>query len=155
ILERVIAGWKPLGVVSALGPKGDASAIESFAARARSAGLPFRLLRPRDWHCHINRDGVLVNAPSETRDLVVAKTGTLGQIFDLDALAQDYEQYARRWPGARPLQQAAGEIRASKGLRLEDFFRFALRWEQCPAWAAGLVLGYPVENTMSLYIDVG
>jgi hypothetical protein len=66
-------------------------------------------------------------------------------LFDLDALARDYVENGIFTP-----EEMAAQI-ARYGPH--DLIDFAEGWdvEDVPAWVTGLILGYPVENTISLY----
>lgn len=77
---------------------------------------------------------------------IATQKGTLREIFDLDSLYRDYlendvipkKQLDREFSkyGDRTLISFAGKFDIDEGI---------------PPWVTGLILGYPVENTISLY----
>lgn len=74
--------------------------------------------------------------------LTVSVPGKLGDIFDMDALASDYHF----WLG----HYAAAVISNAKKLDMEEFHHGFFDVEDHDESLVGLVLGYPIENTMSL-----
>jgi hypothetical protein len=70
--------------------------------------------------------------------------GTLEKLFDLDALLLDYESSVSG-------VDFAGEMWAYRSWELQDFL---VNWDTpaVPLWVTGLILGYPVENTISIYL---
>lgn len=80
-------------------------------------------------------------------NVVAAQHGTLADLFDLDALARDYVEN-----GIFTAEEMDAQI---KRYGVHDLIDFSEGWdtEDVPAWLTGLLLGYPVENTISIYRD--
>jgi hypothetical protein len=70
-------------------------------------------------------------------ELCVAVKYPIGMLFDLEALEEDY-------------QELVGGIRDYKDVSLIELFD---TWDEkeTPLWLTGLLMGYPIENTISLY----
>lgn len=78
----------------------------------------------------------------ENRDFITAcRKGKLGKLFDLKTLKEDYKRSG--------IDIDCDEVGHKK---LSDFLK---SWDvdKNPGWLAGLILGYPVENTISLYLE--
>ena len=135
IVDRVLAGLKPLG--DAHFPS--RAAAEPHLARIAAAGLP-----------HAVREVTHMRRPGDTGECPVAvevcQRGTLGGLFDLDALVDAY--------GSNVVPPLLAYTVSEQSLKvadrtLESFFG---RWDvpRVWPWVTGLVLGYPVENTIAL-----
>ena len=85
-------------------------------------------------------------------DVLVCQHGTLGELFDLDSLKSDYEDHI--FCDVSSCEMFEYEMNKYSTLRLSDFFD---DWDhqdagsKIPCWLTGLILGYPIENTMSIY----
>lgn len=68
-----------------------------------------------------------------------ANEGTFNELFDLDSLYQDYSNAGIKI-----------DLSLINGKELKDFFD---KWDSPPneLWITGLILGYPIENTISIY----
>jgi hypothetical protein len=123
IFDRVIAGLKPMGVLHAI----EQPEAKHRAQEARAAGFDVKILKH----------------PWQGWNLVVAHRGTLRELFDLRALAQDYIDYG--WVPDYFMGQVAQYADRS-------LISFAEGWDMpaVPEWVTGLLLGYPVENTLSV-----
>lgn len=124
IVQRVMAGLKPFGVAHAL----DAAEAARLQRAARARGFDTKVFD--HWQ------------PGQ-RNLAVAQPATLRELFDLDALLADYIANNVAHPDA-----LRDEFATYADHRLIDF---AETYDDAPMWVTGLVLGYPVENTISLY----
>lgn len=132
IERQLIAGRKPLGAMVFWND--DAAAAKACADRLRAAGLVVRVGRS------FNADQTIVEA---CHDIRVGDIGDMGDLFadyvharvpmDEDELRDQFNVYA--------------------GRRLKSFL--GKKWDSphCPLWVTGLILGYPVENTISIYHD--
>lgn len=69
-----------------------------------------------------------------------AHKGTLESLFDLKTLKQDYMD-----------NNIAINTNEYASKKLSDFFSMNWDIETNPMWVTGLILGYPIENTISLY----
>jgi hypothetical protein len=126
ICDQLIAGRKPLGVAVYL-PE-DLDSAKRQQKRLLAAGLVVSLKR-RAWIA-----GRYVWDLAGCQDLLIRDIG------NLDDLAKDY---------------------LDAGIELDDVHRFGGRHlktrmhcfdiPESPLWLTGLVLGYPVENTISIY----
>lgn len=130
IERRLIAGKKPLGSMS----DWSKAAADDRAKRLRAAGLVAKVSRNTQikglWNieaCH---------------DIRVRDIGDLG------ALIGDYTSSV---PAFTPEFNA--EFLKHGSRKLSSFLGGKWDIEDCPPWLTGLILGYPVENTISLYFE--
>ena len=126
ILRRVADGLKPLGIAHAVEPEAD---IERFRRDLSQRGIDVKIVKHfwKGWN------------------IVAAQKGTLRELFDLETLAKDYVN-----SGVISEAHMAQSIRLYADRCLIDFAE-NYDWEDVPPWVTGLILGYPVENTISLY----
>lgn len=93
-----------------------------------------------------NQDGSCSAFGKEMHDYVdnidICMPGKLSDLFDMDALAEDYTIHLPKYP------QIAQDIKNSKHLEMEQFL--GDKWDDL-GWLTGLILGYPIENTISRY----
>lgn len=130
IERRLIAGRKPMGTMTFWAE--DAGEAKACAKRLRAAGLT---VRTQDYG-----DQVVIEACHDIR---------VGEIGDLGDLVADYVG-----SGAIPesgIDAMCREFNFHPSRKLRSFFRRG--WDGCPLWLTGLILGYPVENTISIYHD--
>jgi hypothetical protein len=131
IERQLIAGRKPLGAMVFWNDEADEA--EACADRLRAAGLVVRVGRS------FNAGQTIVEA---CHDIRVGDIGDMGDlicdyctagIYDGDELCQQMNLYC--------------------GRKLKTFL--GKKWDSppCPPWLTGLILGYPVENTISIYHD--
>lgn len=127
ILSRVADGLKPLGIAHAIESRAE---VEQLVRQLEADGLDVKV------------------TPSPVRgwDIAVAHPGTLGEVFDLSTLAEDYVA-----SGGISSDQMAREI-AQYTHRSLISFAGKYDVDAVPPWVTGLILGYPVENTISLYL---
>jgi hypothetical protein len=120
VLRRVAKGLKPLGIAHAIK---DRAVADRLADDLTKKGLDVRILD----------DGF------GGWNIAAAQPKTLRDLFDLDALTDDYvangidirsqvPQYANR-----------------------RLISFAKDYDDVAPWVTGLILGFPIENTISLY----
>ena len=76
----------------------------------------------------------------EDNQFGVCQTGTLGQLFDLESLAQAYALAGRSHMAVEALEKTEW--------KLDRYFSGS--WDALPVWEAGLVLGYPVQISVGL-----
>lgn len=134
IERQLIAGKKPLGVMVFWDE--DNTAAKACVARLKKAGLVVRT--SRGWRhgqqiveaCHDIRVGDI----GDMGDLASDYIGS-GAISDanVDSLCREFNVYSRR--------------------KLKSFLGDKWDITSCPYWVTGLILGYPVENTISLYAN--
>ena len=124
LIDRVGAGLKPMGVLHY-----DSRPLAFQVANAIRNGtnLDVKVTKTHNY------------------EVALAQHGTLVELFDLDALALDYIDN-----GIFTSADMARMVTKYSHHRLIDFSE---GWdvEDIPAWVTGLILGYPVENTISLY----
>lgn len=132
IERQLIAGRKPLGAMVFWSD--EAAEAKACASRLRAAGLIVREGRA------FNSDQKIVEA---CRDIRVGDIGDLGELF------ADYVH--ARIPVDE--DELRGQFNAYAGRHLKSFL--GKKWDSphCPLWVTGLILGYPVENTISCYHD--
>jgi hypothetical protein len=125
-----VCGLKPLGELTFESKLDATQGVE----RLKAAGLDTKMTRG-----HLNGLGkhwwhVEACQPIRVRD-----------IGDLELLKLDY---ADAFPAAA--NEISAEVEHFADRRLKSFF--GRRWdaEDCPLWLTGLILGYPVENSISL-----
>lgn len=132
IERQLIAGRKPLGAMVFWGSGPDEGEDIACAERLRAAGL---IVRVGPGFAEGTR---LVEA---CHDIRVADIGDIGELLAdyVKALIPEYEDDLRdefKQYGSRKLRSFLGK-----------------RWDtdHNPLWVTGLILGYPVENTISCY----
>jgi hypothetical protein len=126
IVDRVLQGLKPMGIIHGWEKYG----MTNFY---------------NNWH-KLKADSTIVISHttrtfnnSTMHDLAFCRPGELGHIFDLKALAEDYNKQG--------LDTAFEEILQAlkKGTRIEEYL---VDYDNHD-WLTGLILGYPIENTIS------
>jgi hypothetical protein len=129
LIERqLVEGRKPIGIMCFWSVQFAREAREC-AARLRAAGLIVKTSRRRDLidveACH----DIRVCDIGSMRDLVTDYVDA--GIFDADNFCRD--------------------INLTSDRKLKSFL--GRRWDVdcCPPWLTGLILGYPIENTISTY----
>lgn len=73
--------------------------------------------------------------------VIICQKGTLNNLFDLESLKKDYADFA----------EAVKDIEIKKNKKLSDYKNAWDVDEGAELWETGLILGYPIENTLSLY----
>jgi hypothetical protein len=134
IERQLIAGRKPLGVMFFWGEGLENGADIACAERLKAAGLIVRT------GAGFTEGTRIVEA---CQDIRVGDIGDIGDLFadyvharipvDEDELRDEFNRYA--------------------GRRLRSFLGKKWDVEHNPLWLTGLILGYPVENTISCYHD--
>lgn len=132
IIERVIAGVKPLGEAAAR--EGGQEELEELQERAQAADLETLLERRNN-----------SNFPWQ---LGVARRETFGELFDLVALTLDWVDYTRGLD-AGYAADILELFRSVSGRPASDFL--GADWDLLPAPLTGLILGYPVETSAAIY----
>jgi len=124
IERQLIRGRKPLGEMHFL----DAGEAREAAKRLKAAGL---IVKVSNWG-----DG--------GRSVEACQDATVGDIGNLASLVDDYNE-----AGCVDARLMLREIGSIGGKPLKSFFG---KWDDGqPLWLTGLLLGYPVENTISIY----
>jgi hypothetical protein len=125
-IQRVIEGKKPMGVIS-------------FWAEERPQAEVLRTKLKKFTH--------LIISPLQPRGarlrLIIAHRGSLSELFDLPALVA--------WYRKNNLPDVAEDIAEKQNNKLTDYFRdwdWADEDSDVEPWETGLILGYPVQNTM-------
>jgi len=145
IVRRVLAGLKPAGVVYLDATDAEEASEAKIAVDAlvqRSAGSNISVKVG-----HRSVEGY--QGTRKLIDVIVARKETLQELFDLSALYQDY---ASNLPELA--ESFVREFDLYHNWRVADFFAHAdtFHWDRAfPMWVTGLIVGYPVENTISLY----
>lgn len=130
-IQQMLAGKKPFGCIC-FSPNRHAEAVEA-QQRLMSAGLVTDLRK------RTMQGGQIF------WDLLACHDIRVKDIGDLRALEEDYT-------GAFEARVLCDEIRSFSDRKLSSFFD---GWDSppLPLWLTGLVLGYPVENTISIYLE--
>lgn len=130
IERRLIAGRKPLGSMA----DWSKDKADERAKRLKAAGLVAKVSRNK----HIKG---LWNVEA-CQDIRVRDIGDLGLLIG---------DYTSSVPAFTPEFNAEFVKHGSR--RLASFL--GGRWDigDCPPWLTGLILGYPIENTISLYFE--
>lgn len=134
IEKRLIAGQKPLGIMVFWDE--DATEAKACASRLKAAGL---IVRTSNGWRHGQR---IVESCHDIR---------VGDIGDMDNLIADYIQ-----SGAIPegnVDSLKEEFRRNSRRKLKSFLGDNWDNRSCPEWLTGLILGYPIENTISIYCN--
>lgn len=132
IERQLIAGRKPLGAMVFWGEQVDAGEDIACAERLRAAGL---VVRTGPGFIPGHR---IVEA---CHDIRVGDIGDIGELFAdyVEALIPAYEDELR------------DEFNRYCRRRLRSFLGKKWDADRNPLWLTGLILGYPVENTISCY----
>lgn len=132
IEKRLIAGRKPLGIMVFW--EEDATEAKACAARLKAAGLVVRT--STGWR-HGQR---IVEACHDIR---------IGEIGDMGDLIKDYIESGAIPEGS--IDSLCTEFKIFSRRKLKSFLGDNWDNRSCPEWLTGLILGYPVENTISIY----
>lgn len=130
IERRLIASKKPMGIMVFW--EEESTEAKACAARLKAAGLVVKTRRMGD--------RLAVEACHDIR---------VGEIGDMGDLIKDYIE-----SGAIPesmIDSLCKEFTVHSSRKLKSFLGGKWDIEDCPPWLTGLILGYPVENTISLY----
>lgn len=135
IFNRVLNKQKPFG--SLIENLENASKLSGLQEKAMEHGLMTKLLTLVD-----------------KTELILCQNGKLDDLFDMDALCKDYID---NLVGVN-VKVLLQEFSYYKNKQLIDFASIAPQnhgWDigYNPMWVTGLLLGYPVENTISCYIE--
>jgi hypothetical protein len=130
-VQQVTTGQKPFACITYW--QSQAVEAEVDQKRLEAAGLVIDL-RKREWHGW-NSDHVW--------DLLACHDLRVGDIGNLEDLRQDYATIFE-------MGLEEDEVWDYADMPLKSFFD---GWDSppLPLWLTGLILGYPVENTISLY----
>jgi hypothetical protein len=136
IVDRVVAGLKPFGTITCV--KDDRINDPRWQAlEQRSLSLKDKL--------HIHRyERTLSLSAGRSIDLVkieMCQRGTFDELFPIDDLIADYVNFL---PGYADI--LCDFFKPDGDVELRDFFE---DWDN-QDWMTGLLLGYPIENTISL-----
>lgn len=128
IERQLIGGRKPFGVMMFW--KKDEGLAKACVKRLKAAGLIVKQ------HAGWLAGQVAVEA---CQDMRVGEIGDMGKLFSDYVLAGVIDEGAMN-----------RQLEMYQNKPLKNFFG---RWdiEDCPPWLTGLLLGYPVENTISIY----
>jgi hypothetical protein len=152
IIKQVFDGHKPLGAVylcvdgeHGLPPQATALAqardkVAALVEEAERRGLATRVKRR-------NIPGYY--GETICVDAILSHRGTLGNLFDLDALAEDWQSYLVGNPDEAA--RTAEQLDALRDMRLEEFMD--VDFEAVPTSVLGLVLGYPVWSSAACVLD--
>lgn len=82
--------------------------------------------------------------PNDSWDrILVCQNGIMNNLFDLDCLREDYSNNG-----------IIIDIEKVRNKQLREYFNGWDRYKNnVQPWETGLILGYPVENTISLYLE--
>lgn len=132
-IQQLLLGKKPFACISFY-PDVHSNALET-QRRVMSAGLITDLRKRQHTSCYFDH----------IWDLCVCHDIRVKDIGDLPDLEADYDS----WFDPDFLEDGISEFADRK---LSSFFD---GWDipDIPLWLSGLILGYPVENTMSIYLQ--
>jgi len=79
----------------------------------------------------------------EDYQIALGQKGTLKDLFDLESLKKDYVDY----------DDVVKDIDRKKDKKFSEYINAwdVDKGEGVELWESGLILGYPIENTLSLY----
>ena len=142
LLSRVLNYQKPLGVITHFN-RSDINIMrlcESYIENDIDSNLFDTEIIKENPDPIIYEDRVI---QQDTTSLMVARKGLMKDLFDLETLQKDYENNGIEI-----------DIEPVKNKSLKDYF---FDWDaqdsesDIETWETGLILGYPIENTISLY----
>lgn len=131
IMQRLIDDLKPLGQIGAHS-KSEATTV---LRHLKHAGLI----------THLQKNPFI----REMWEVTACQDMAVGDIGDMNALMRDYAQITdEMYPGWD--EEIFDDIMENSQRDLSDFLE---EWDSPPQplWLTGLILGYPIENTISLY----
>lgn len=153
--QDLAGGWQPLEM------KEEDESVDDLARRqllANRKPLGFLMADSKREAEEIARDIRRGNPNLETKVeppgtfihhyVAVAQKETLRNLFDLDALYRDYTENDVIDP-----DELAKELDKYADRTLISFSRTFDIDDGIPPWVTGLILGYPIENTISLYLE--
>lgn len=153
IIRRVEAGLKPFGsiVVWSTSRYADVRLEEAWIKRE---------------HARLRKNKKLIVSklrPGEVEGTLrfeVAQKGNLGELFDFEALADEYHLSGLPFIANQILGVCPWKPIDFSRKKLSDFFDCYDIFEKNPKskimtepWLTGLILGYPISDTMSLFYD--
>jgi len=132
ILSQLINRKKPLGVLCSFH---DGKRLDQYYDEAIKNNLV----------CH--GSSRLLGPETTVFDLVICQDAKLIDLFDLEALSQDYIKNVFKDDS----KEFKEELDLFSNYELSGFVG---GWDSppLPLWLTGLILGYPVENTISIYL---
>lgn len=135
IVDRVLSGLKPLGSTVFPGMDAAGPSIDQVAM----SGLPYSVYAVQGHQPYGSTEPWIF--------VEVCQSGTLRDLFDLRAVTA---AYSRSGVSHHVIDEIRGELPDFADRTLASFFgRFDTNCN--PAWVTGLVLGYPIENTIACY----
>lgn len=148
ILDRVLHGLKPFGSIFTKTPE-DAENIINIVDKNKFFAEYIKRFN-RNWYDY---------------EINIAVKGKLEELFDLNTLYNDYinaltkpynvaieEEYNDYYVEEHTKEIILSSLNKLKQLQICNFF-FNWDIEQIPAYITGLILGFPIENTISLYLE--
>jgi hypothetical protein len=123
LIRRVINGLKPMGVIYGKEPKLSNLKHENFG------------------YCSLDISDIYSQNEHGYNYFAFGQKGSLFELFDLESLKQDYLDTGI---------DISEEVDSVKDKQLSYFFD---KWDtpENYLWCTGLILGYPIENTISIY----
>lgn len=135
IVDRVVNKLKPLGSISQWlhNNKNAAIELDQIAEKCQNVNLCVQRFQWKN--------------PNISECLDLCQSGTFRELFDMDALAADYQKFLPRYPDMWE------EIKDfPRDTQLSDYL--GDKWDNLD-WITGLILGYPIENTISILMTNG
>lgn len=153
IIKQLFDGHKPLGAVylcvdgeNGLPPQATALAqardkVAALVEEAERRGLATRV-----------KERNIPGYYGETIcvDAMLSHRGTLGKLFDLDTLAEDWRSYLAGHPDEA--SETANMFNAMRDERLEQYMDVD-DFGMIPTSECGLIFGYPVWSSAALWLD--
>lgn len=125
-LQRISEGLKPFGQYVDCSGKMRDDEVNEFVSRVKSCDLEIQ----SDYFPLLSR-----------YEALICRKGTLGELFDLDTLEEDYADN--------------GIIIDVDSVREKELKEYFVEWNGVGVnhWETGLILGYPIENTISNMLE--
>lgn len=151
-INRVIGGLKPMGVVHRESGTDATMLANEIRTRNDQSGRYEIDVAITDAIARAKKHGQKIYTTGRSLEIIVARHGTLKELFDLDSLYTDYVDALGEELGDVWLDDFDTELDKYETFYLIDF---ADGWDDplVPYWVTGLILGYPIENTISVYLE--
>jgi len=122
-IDRVEQGLKPVGISYTYNLDLAKAKIENLISKGFLATYTTRIFNNKEMY-----------------NVTASVTGTLGEFFDMDTLAADYKR----------CRLMNNEIIKYKNVNFSEFHNDNYDCDKHPLEITGLILGFPIENTISL-----
>lgn len=132
VIERVIKGLKPMGIFVT-------TEVQKWESVCKKSGLPY-LIAPNHF------------TTEDHFDIGISCKGTFDENFDLQNLIIDYMEYSDKVKISLPAEEIGAYILSLKDIQISSYLTsdYANPNTDQELIVTGLILGYPIETTVSI-----